>query len=298
MRIKSSFKTLFALLSAIMVAACAREDVSSYAPIESYPQDKNLQAVSAKRAMIIVAHDDDMCAITGTASQLNKQGWDIRVLSFYSGEVRAKAHRQACSGILDSVMYFDLAHEEFRQDTTTKKYMAIPKERFPEIFNEEAAAVELTEKVNQFKPAVIFTLDNHMGGYGHPEHTFISQLVVDLARADSITPKYIYQSVFTDHMENTIMARHSERMKSWGFAGDEWERAKETYGVSGMPEPTVQVNIASEAEEKMDYLKSYNEREREILGFFIPAFEEYSAEEYFKIFDREFFRILAKGEDF
>lgn len=59
-----------------------------------------------------------------------------------------------------------------------------------------------------------------------------------------------------------------------------------------MPEPTVQINITSEAQAKMNYLKSYNKRERKTMGFFIPAFEFYSAEEYFNIFDREFYRVI------
>lgn len=59
-----------------------------------------------------------------------------------------------------------------------------------------------------------------------------------------------------------------------------------------MPTPGVQIHISSEAKLKMDYLNSYNKREREILDFFIPHFEKYSAEEYFSIFDREFFRII------
>lgn len=288
--------TFFAFL--LMSLACGREEVKPYAPIESFPKDSNLESISEKRMMIIVAHDDDMCAMTGTTSILNKQGWNIRVLSFPKGKEREEAHRKACRGILDSVLFFDISINEFRDDTASKKYMAIPKERFHEIFEQQLVAPELIEKVNRFKPTVIFTLDNEMGGYGNPEHVFISQLVLDLAKADSISPQYIYQSVYTNHMENSIMERHSKRMMDWGFPGDEWEKAKQTYGVTGMPEPTVEITITSEAKEKMNYLKSYNKRERETMGFFIPAFEKYSAEEYFAIFDREFYRVLEKGEDF
>jgi hypothetical protein len=81
-------------------------------------------------------------------------------------------------------------------------------------------------------------------------------------------------------------------MIEWGFSGDGWDKAKETYKVKGMPQPTTQIYIASEANEKMNYLKSYNEREQKTIGFFIPAFFEYSGEEYFEIFDREFFNVI------
>ena len=88
------------------------------------------------------------------------------------------------------------------------------------------------------------------------------------------------------------MERHSKRMKSWGFEGNGWEITKKTYNANGAPEPTTQINIENFAEQKMKYLKSYNERERKVMGFYIPAFEQYSAKEYFKIFNREFFRVI------
>jgi hypothetical protein len=93
-------------------------------------------------------------------------------------------------------------------------------------------------------------------------------------------------------MENTINKRLSTLLISWGYKGDGWEYAKEIYNVDGMPNPNVQINISSEAKLKMDYLNSYNKRERKTIGFYAPAFKEYKAEEYFNIFDREFFRII------
>jgi LmbE family N-acetylglucosaminyl deacetylase len=166
------------------------------------------------------------------------------------------------------------------------------REKFEETFNQKVVEDELIKRVNNFKPSVIFTLDNEIGGYGHPEHVFISQLVLDLAQSQKISIDYIYQSVYTPHMTTSIMERHSKRMLEWGFAGDGWENAKETYKVAGMPLPTTQINISTEADSKMDYLKSYNEREQKTIGFYIPAFFEYSAEEYFNIFDREFFHVI------
>lgn len=280
------------ILLIFLFSACTREDVTLYAPVETFPNDTILQSIVNKKAMIVLAHDDDMCAMTGTISTLNKNGWEIRVLSMPKGKSRNEAHQKACKHLLDSVMFFDITEKEFRIDTSELKYDAIPKAKFREIFNRPLVKQKLMEQVNQFNPSVIFTLDSDMGGYGHPEHVFVSELVLDLAEADSLSVDYIYQSVYTDHMENSIMERHSRRMISWGFPGDGWEKAKQTYNVEGMPEPSVQIDITKEAQVKMDYLKSYNERERKTMGFFIPAFEDYSAEEYFNIFDREFYRVI------
>ncbi|MBK7856899.1 MAG: PIG-L family deacetylase [Bacteroidetes bacterium] len=196
---------------------------------------------------------------------------------------------------MDTVKFFDLDYKQWRKDFDVREeelYFPIAKEKFAETFNQKIVEDELTKCVNDFNPSVIFTLDNEIGGYGHPEHVFISQLTLDLAQSKKISAAYIYQSVYTPHMATSIMARHSKRMIEWGFAGDGWNRAKETYKVNGMPQPTTQIYITSEAAEKMDYLKSYNEREQKTIGFFIPSFFEYSAEEYFKIFDREFFNVI------
>jgi LmbE family N-acetylglucosaminyl deacetylase len=275
-----------------------KEVVTPYAPTskEVYPTDTILQAIIDKKAMIVIAHDDDMCAMAGTISKLNKEGWEIEVVSFHQGEERDKAQIEACRNILDRVTFFELDYSLWRIDLNKRKqdepYLPIAREKFEETFNQKVVEDELTKRVNNFKPSVIFTLDNEIGGYGHPEHVFISQLVLDLAQSKKISVAYIYQSVYTPHMTTSIMERHSKRMIEWGFAGDGWEKAKETYKAGGMPQPTTQIYISIEANEKMDYLKSYNEREQKTIGFFIPAFFEYSAEEYFKIFDREFFHVI------
>ena len=270
------------------------KDITQFAPTETFLHDTLLQNIEPKRAMIIVAHDDDMCGMAGTISKLNKDGWEIAVVSFSKSPERNAAQILACRNILDTVMFVHLTPEQYRNDLKSAKNPSepIPKNRFNDVFNKEVIVREYIKYINKFKPTVIFSLDNEMGGYGHPEHVFISQMVINLTSDKLISPTYIYQSVYTQHMENTIMKRHGERMKTWGFSGDEWQNAKKIYEVSGMPEPSVQINITSEAKLKMEYLKSYNKREREILDFFIPHFEKFSAEEYFTIFDREFFRII------
>jgi LmbE family N-acetylglucosaminyl deacetylase len=273
---------------------CTREDVRRYAPIENFPNDTLLQTIKNKKAMIVIAHDDDMCALAGTASLLNRNGWEIAVVSFSKTPERDKAQIKACKSILDTVIFADLTPKQIRNDKEEERrgYYAFSKDSFDIVFNKVIIEKEYAKHINNFDPAIIFTLDNELGGYGHPEHVLISQMAIDLAKENRISPLYIYQSVYTNHMENSIMERHSKRMQSWGFPGDEWDNAKEIYGVDGMPEPTVQINIREEAEAKMDYLKSYNKRERKTIGFFVPAFEEYSAEEYFEIFDREFYRVI------
>jgi len=293
-------KKYLLLVSILICIACKkeREDITQFAPTsqEVYPSDTILQNVKIKKAMIIIAHDDDMSAMSGTISKLNKIGWEIEVLSFHKDKERDKAQKLACRSILDRVTFFDMNYTQWRLDVNKREqeelYLPIEKEKFTKIFNYKIVEDELLKRVNNFNPSVVFTLDNEVGAYGHPEHVFISQLVLDMAKSKKIPITYIYQSVYTPHMTSSIMMRLSKKLVEWGFKGDSWEIAKKTYKAKGMPKPTTQIQITSEAKEKMNYLNSYNERERKTIGFFIPAFEEYSADEYFKTFDREFFNII------
>jgi len=279
----------------LLLHACAPpEDIQSYLPTETYPADTLLGLLEPRRAMVVIAHDDDMCAMSGTLAMLNQQGWEVAVVSFGKTESRNRAQREACRHILDTVMFVPLSETQYRNDIgqAAHAYAAIPKADFERVFNRSLVEEMLLPMINSFGPTVVFTLDNDIGGYGHPEHVFVSQLVLDAARAGQITPRYVYQSVFTDHMETTIMDRHAKRLESWGLASDEWDKAKRIYGVNGMPEPTVQIPVTDFAELKMNYLRSYDERERKTIGFFIPAFEDYEAKEYFTLFDREFFHVI------
>lgn len=283
------------MITAGFISCKPREDVRKFAAIESYSEDTILSRILLKKAMIVIAHDDDMCAMAGTASKLNKAGWEIAVISFSKSPERNAAQIEATREILDTAMFVHLKPEQIRNDlhAEMKSYYAIPRSAFDSVFNIDLIKENYLKAIHDFSPEIIFSLDNEFGGYGHAEHVLVSQIVLDLIEEGKISPKYVYQSVYTDHMENSIMERHSRRMKSWGFPGDEWEQAKKVYQVNGMPEPNVQINISGEEELKMKYLRSYNKRERKTLGFFIPEFERYKAKEYFSIFDREFYRIIS-----
>ncbi|MGK7390817.1 MAG: PIG-L family deacetylase [Candidatus Cyclobacteriaceae bacterium M2_1C_046] len=287
---------IICIICCVTIFSCNKESVTEYAAIEQYPDDTILNSVVNKTAMIVTAHDDDMLLTAGTASKLNKEGWQIISVCFRNEKPeRNTVHMKAAEHVLDSVIFIEVIGKAYRNDISegVLPHTAIPRSEFSKVFNYKNVEKPLLAIINHIYPTVIFTLDNEIGGYGHPGHVFISQLVLDLAMEKKINPQYIYQSVMTPHMAATIIEeRHNRRMKSWGYAGDGWETARKVYQVDGMPLPNTQIFISSEAENKMKYLRSYNERERKTMGFFLPAFEEYEADEYFQIFDREFFRVI------
>lgn len=292
-------KTTIALLLLTLflsVQACkvkpGIEDIQKFSATEVYPNDTFLSKTQNKRALVIVAHDDDDCAMSGTIAKLSAEGWEVMQLSLQSHVDKSTGRNPAhliCKGnepILSDGYY------RKGLDTMKAPYLPIPYEEIQKQFLRDKVAQSIITKVNVFKPSVIFTLDNIKGGYGHPEHIFISQLVLELFQEKKLSVEKVYQSVYTNHMESEIVDKWlKEQMDKWGYPHSS-TIANELYKIDGMPEPTVQVNILNVAETKMSYLKAYDESVRKNLRKFIPYYEEFPAETYFKVFDREFFRVM------
>ncbi|MBI1344587.1 MAG: hypothetical protein GC171_16825 [Terrimonas sp.] len=276
---------LFSVSILLFMCSCRSKPSLEYlkqlSATETYPDDIFLDTVSDKKAMVIVAHDDDNCAMSGTLEKLKAGGWKILQLDFVT-------HQPATGNelIVEDGLY------RLGLDTMQYPYVPITREQMEKEFLREKITHALLDKVNRFQPAVILTLDNEMGGYGHPEHIFISQLVLDLFREQKIHPQKIYQSVFTNHMEREIVDTWLyNRMKKYNYPNPT-QIAKNLYQIEGMPDPTVQINISPYAAAKMAYLRGYPESVRKNLRKFIPYYEDFDSKTYFSIFDREFFRVI------
>lgn len=270
------------------------EQLKVFAPTEEYPDDIFLDTVSNKKALVIVAHDDDDCAMSGTIAKLTSKGWTIKSLSLQNHILTSTGKNPSeiiCSG--NELLLTDGYYRK-GLDTMKTPYLPISYEQMKEQFLSEKISNAIIQKVNDFHPSVIFTLDNEKGGYGHPEHIYISYLVKELFEQEKIEPLKIYQSVYTNSMETEIVHKWlGEKMKKWDYP-DPSKIANELYGIDGMPEPTVQINITDIGETKMKYLRAYEENVRKNLRKFIPYYEEFDANTYFNIFDREFFRVIEK----
>lgn len=270
------------------------DDLKKFIATENYTNDEYLDTVRNKKALVIVAHDDDDCAMSGTVAKLTAKGWSIKQLSLQSHILESKGKNPAdiiCTG---NELILKDGNYRIGLDTMKSPYMPIPYAKIKEQFLTQKVSNELIKMVNDFKPSVIFTLDNEKGGYGHPEHIFISQLVKDLFTDNKIDCQKVYQSVYTDHMEKEIVDKWlGAKMKEWGYPNAS-DIANKLYGIKGMPEPTTQIEISEVAEIKMKYLMAYDEDVRKNLRKFIPYYEEFDAKTYFGLFDKEFFRVIEK----
>lgn len=263
--------------------------LNSLKPKEEYPDDTFLQNEQNKTALIIVAHDDDAGTFCGTTSLLAANGWNVNFLCFYTPfhrpednpirklEMQRVAEIQGLVGL--DLIDFAIAKEEVNQG-----WMPIPYKEFPMRYKIDSLSLLIDESISKFGPSVIFTLDNTIGWYGHPEHVLVGQLVEQICRSrrDSIDfpVKRIYQMVYPPTMAKKTMDKKGI-----------YQSGKEIYQCVGMPEPDIQIDISSFAITKKKVFLAHASQHRNIKKFF-PYYRIIPGWIYWRIFRYEYFNIL------
>jgi N-acetylglucosamine malate deacetylase 2 len=278
-----------------MVVVAHLHYLSTLAATETYPEDAFLEKAKNKKALIVTAHDDDAFALAGTISKLIEEGWEIRQICFASQQGRKRdvafeeiAKKQGLAGV-------DFLSVKHRNDLDSNKtpFMPIAIKNFGLVFNTDLTYNTLAEKIDQFKPEVIFSLDDQIGGYGHPDHVFISRLVIDYCKKNQqkagFSVKKIYQAVYPPSMAESINVK--ERLHNWSSVNP-YLAGKIVYKVDGMPVPSVEINIYDWAKAKKNYMSSFPPQDLKNIKKFAPAFHFYPALIYFRIFDKEYFRVI------
>ncbi len=290
---KVSIAFAFVLFATIIVAHLYY--LNTLNATETYPEDTFLENINNKKALIVTAHDDDAFALAGTISKLISEGWEIRHVCFTSQKGKERdeifeeiARKQGLVGV-------DFLSIKHRNDLDTNKtpFMPIAIKNFGFVFNTDLTYSALAEKIDQFQPEVIFSLDDQIGGYGHPDHVFMSKLVVDYCKQNQaktgFSVKKIYQIVYPPSMAEAINVK--ERLHNWSSVNP-YIAGKTVYKVDGMPEPNVEINIYDWAGDKKKYMESFPQKDLKNIKKFAPAFHLYPAWIYFKIFDKEYFRVI------
>ncbi len=259
---------------------------------EVFKEDTFLENEPNKTALIITAHDDDAISCSGTTTALVKKGWKIYFTTFYGNwrkqdnpirkiEVEKVAEIQGLAGI--DLIDFSIQ----KTDTVKEPWMPIPYNKFPGYFKIDSLKILISNAIVKYQPSVIFSLDNITGAYGHPEHACVSQCIVDICQEmserDSVSVRKIYQAVYTKSMNEKIV-------------GDTpvYTAAKKIYNKGGMPSPDVEINIYESAREKKEIMCAFHSQKRNLKKFW-PYYNWYPYSIYFRIFNKEYFRIINIG---
>lgn len=264
-------------------------------PKEDFPEDTYLRDVPDKIALIIVAHDDDAIVFSGTASLLAANGWDINYVCFYSNFWKAENNPKRKLEVkeaaeIQAFKNFETIDFTVRKslETVEKPWLPEPYNKFPEIFKVDSMRMYIQEAIDKYKPTVVFTLDNIIGFYGHPEHVLVGQLVEEICGqyhdSSDFPVKKIYQGVLPYSQAEKIMKKVPTYLKG-----------KRIYGCNGMPTPDVQINISSFATIKKKVFLSF-ESQHHNLERFNPYYHWYPGWLYFGIFNKEFFNVVNVDE--
>ncbi len=261
---------------------------------DSYPEDTFLKQNENKNALIIVAHDDDAISMSGTISFLVENGWEVRELCFYQGfenkdSIRKRDLMSAAKLLgMSSVEHYDIELRKDR-DKIEKPWLPIPYNDFNNAYNEIIVLNHIKNFIKEYNPSVIFTLDDVIGGYGHPDHVYISKLIINYCKQyqnDSLfNVERIYQAVFDPEMNEKIL----KDMEAFRLA-------KKTYNVERSPKPDVYISLYGYETIKKKALKTFTTEQGSLTAIW-PYYNYYPAKIYFKIFDKEYYRILKRDEN-
>ncbi len=283
------------LLVAVLIIAAHLYYLTTLAATEQYPEDSYLAGSDNKTALIIVAHDDDMVGSAGTMTLLARQGWRIRELCFYQhggprnekDSLKNPIRKQDLQKVarLQGLEGVDPVDLNLRQDMNVERpWHPIPYADFDRTFRSDTVRTIVAKYIEDHRPSVIFTLDDSIGAYGHPEHVLLSRTVLSYCAQHAMEPgfpvKRVYQAVFPPSLAENVLGDH-----------DTYVAAKAIYGRPGMPLPDVQIGIASVASEKKAAMEAYTTEQNSLRKIW-PCYHLYPAGIYFRIFDRDFFRVI------
>lgn len=264
--------------------------LSSLNGSETFQPDTFLDNELNKTALVIVAHDDDAIGCAGTISELTKKGWKVHFLTFYGhwraqdNPIRKKEVEEVAKiQHLSSINLIDFSLQ--KSDTVKEPWRPIPYSRFPDYMYVDSLKTILSGVINKVKPSVLFTLDNIIGGYGHPEHVCVSQSVIDVCEQEKMradfSVKKIYQAVFPRTLNENVLKNNPAFIA-----------AKKVYQAEGSPIPTVEINIYKSSKDKKQVMLTYESQKRNLRKIW-PYYHVYPHWLYFKIFDKEYFRDLT-----
>jgi len=237
-----------------------------------------------KKALFIFPHADDEAICAGTISKLKEQNYEVGVivLTDQGKEVRHKEFIQSMN-LLD-VDYFEQLSV---RNTNYNSWNDIMENK---IINWKGDTVSiknmLVKKITDFKPSIIFTWDNVIGGYGHPDHILLSQIVNDIFDnqnkylEDSNSIEKLYMISLSKGLENHILNKL-----------DFYKGLISRYKQTEIPKPNIAVKISKYAIIKKKVLLAYRSEYKSALSKFFPSFKETDAKKYFELYDREYYII-------
>jgi N-acetylglucosamine malate deacetylase 2 len=250
-----------------------------------------------KKALAIFAHPDDEITIIGTMRMLKSQGVETGICYMTRGEAGLNG------SIIDVSKIKDLA------DTSLNKLKkALGKRRTNEV-DKIASILELNHHemfdfpdsgtstipldslkkvvrslIQKYQPSVLFTLDDKVGLYGHPDHRNVSKAVLEVFQEDKVKPDFSPKKLYQVTLPKDMIV----------FALKIAEGFRKNYPkdpTKGLPHADLCVNITPFGRYKRDCMLAHASQ-RPTFDDMQPGFATLPPWIYFRVFDREYFHLV------
>ncbi|HVT85975.1 MAG TPA: PIG-L family deacetylase [Chitinophagaceae bacterium] len=281
MKLLSSFLLLPLLLS------CQRAKINyeAFKKAQDYsvPLWNNNPAAAKRVALLIFPHPDDEIVCGGTIVTLKQQGWEVDLLTLTQGEAGEKEARRkewqnamAALGINHSVL-LDLPNNTWT-DIENNKII---------FWNENMDSIRhiVEAAIRQYQPSLLFTYDEVLGGYGHPEHRLTAVAVREVFEQNrqdsSFTPAAIFQSTLPQKMELTMLQNLDSYKKAVNEMGKD------------LPDPVIAFDITKTWPVKRRAAASYPSQTKTLKKFYLLP-DEADTVKHYATFDREYYAVVKR----
>lgn len=166
----------------------------------SIPLDQPFDEQDDKRALFVFPHPDDEIAHSGTIGYLKSLGAKVKLITLskgMTGETDVRSRELLCA-----VEKLDVEFGQYNFYGNTWEAVLNNDIKYWEGDSLRAIKQVVENEIMSFKPAVIYTYDTIIGGYGHHEHLLTARTVFDAVETlgekaffvkRSICPPYLHR---------------------------------------------------------------------------------------------------------
>ena len=280
-------KPLSSLLFLTLFLACqnSKTDYDAFKKAQDYsvPLWNKISANARPVALLIFPHPDDEVVCGGTIAILNQNGWEVDLLTLTQGnagekEARKKEWQNAINALsIDHSTLLDLPNNTW-MDIVNDKII---------FWNENMDSIRhiIEAAIRQYQPSLLFTYDEMLGGYGHPEHRLTAVAVREVFEKNkqdsSFAPSAIFQSTLPEKLETTMLSSLDSYKKAVHIAG------------KNLPDPSIAFDIIKTWPVKRQAAAAYPSQAKTLKKFYLLP-DEADTVKHYVTFDREYYTVIKR----
>jgi LmbE family N-acetylglucosaminyl deacetylase len=231
------------------------------------------------KAMVVFPHPDDEITLAGTIATLKARGAEVGMVYFTRGEAGRTG---------------GLVPKETLGETRTKEVTRVAEllgADYLEVFDfpdggldtvsVQAATDTLLALIDRYQPTILFTFDEQVGLYGHPDHRATARIVRTVCEVNAHRPDFPVTTVYGVTLSRGMLGA---ALKLSGTFARRYPKDPE----KGLPPPDYAVSIGQYGSLKRQALYAH-QTQWEVLNDVQPYQHLFPAWLYYRILGREYF---------